>query len=190
LGHEIKKIDDEIPFDIPRNWCWARLKNIFFINPRNFTGDELEASFIPMPLISDGFSNEHSYEKRRWSEIKNGFTHFQNGDIGIAKITPCFENRKSVIFTRLINGIGAGTTELHILREILPKTVLAEYVLWFVKTEFFINGGKENFTGTAGQQRVNKSYIENSFLPVPPIAEQSKIIIAIKLAFDKLNLLK
>ena len=142
-----------------------------------------------MPLISDGFSNKHTSETRHWGEIKNGFTHFQNGDLGIAKITPCFENRKSVIFADLKNGIGAGTTELHILRKIVSDTVLIEYVLWFIKTELFISGGKENFTGTAGQQRVGKSFIETSLLPVPSITEQIRIVATIKSVFETLQFL-
>jgi len=90
----------------------------------------------------------------------------------------------------LTNGLGVGTTELHILRKIAPATIIAEYALWFVKTELFISGGKANFTGTAGQQRVGKSYIENTLIPVPPAAEQYRIIAAIKLAFKCLRSLK
>ena len=190
MGGETVCIEDEIPFDIPENWAWTRLKNVFQINPRNLAADDLETAFIPMPLISDGFANKHTFETRRWCDVKNGFTHFQNGDVGIAKITPCFENRKSVVFRDLKNGVGAGTTELHILREIAPNTVLAEYALWFVKTECFINGGKANFTGTAGQQRVGKSYVENTLFPVPPVAEQHRVTAAIKSMFERLNLLQ
>jgi type I restriction enzyme S subunit len=189
IGEKIVCIDDELPFEIPQSWTWVKINDVFLVNPRNIAADTCEASFIPMPMISDGFNNTHSYEKRLWGNIKSGFTHFRDNDIGIAKITPCFENRKSVVFSNLINGIGAGTTELHILRTIGSNMILSEYALWFVKTALFIDGGKEHFTGTAGQQRVGKEYIENMFFPLPPLAEQRRIITEIDSVFQGLNLL-
>ena len=110
-----------LPFEIPQGWVWVTLKDIFEINPKNNLEDGTDASFVPMTLISDGFANKHTSEIRKWKEIKKGFTHFQEGDVGVAKITPCFENRKSIIFQNLENGYGAGTTELHILRPILES---------------------------------------------------------------------
>ena len=82
---------------LPKGWAWCRLGDIGIINPKNNLNDELEVSFIPMALISEGFSNAYTYEVKKWKNIKKGYTHFCNEDIGIAKITPCFENRKSVI---------------------------------------------------------------------------------------------
>ena len=136
----VKCIEDEIPFELPDGWAWARIGTICIINPRNNISDDLEVSFIPMPLISEEYANTHTYEIRTWKNVKSGFTHFAENDIGIAKITPCFENRKSVIFKNLINGYGAGTTELHILRT-LAGTISNEYLLWIVKMESFIQGG-------------------------------------------------
>ena len=79
-----------------------------------------------MPCVSDGFRNSHTFEVKKWGEIKKGFTHFADGDIGVAKITPCFQNRKSVVFQGLPNGYGAGTTELSIVR-VINTTILREY---------------------------------------------------------------
>jgi type I restriction enzyme S subunit len=139
-----------------------------------------------MALISDGFSNKHKSEIKKWEEIKKGFTHFQEGDVGIAKITPCFENRKSVIFQNLENGYGAGTTELHILRPIL-EPFLSNYIIWFVKTKDFIINGVNNFSGAVGQQRVGKSIIEGTYLPLPPLSEQKRIVSKIKQIFSQLD---
>lgn len=135
-----------------------------------------------MNMIQDGFHNKHTFIIKKWKEIKSGFTHFMNNDIGIAKITPCFENRKSVIFTNLINGVGSGTTELHILRpysEILP-----EYILLLCKTEHFIVNGVKNFTGTAGQQRINSQFVKEFLCPLPPLNEQKKIINKVSKMFE------
>lgn len=166
---------DEVPFELPEGWEWCRLGEICEINPKNKLDDELEVAFIPMPFISDGFSNTHTFEVEKWKDIKKGYTHFQNGDIGVAKITPCFENRKSVIFNNLENGVGAGTTELYILRnnKILS---LNKYIFWFVKTQGFIDKGTESFTGAVGQQRISREFIENTLIPLPPLTEQHRIV--------------
>lgn len=167
--------EDEIPFDIPESWKWVRVAQIVTLNPKNDIDNNIDTSFVPMSCVSDGFRNTHTFEVKKWGAIKKGFTHFANGDIGIAKITPCFQNRKSVVFRDLINGYGAGTTELSIVR-VINNTVLREYLLWFFKTEYFIANGVKSFTGTAGQQRIHKDYLATSLLPLPHLAEQKRIV--------------
>ena len=179
-------INDDLPFDIPDSWRWTRLKDIFIINPRNKLDDALDVSFIPMPLIDDGYSGKHTAEVRHWKEVKTGFTHFAEGDIGIAKITPCFENRKSTVFENLVNGYGAGTTELHVLRP-LGKSIFAQYLLAYVKSDYFIENGKQTFTGAVGQQRIGKEYVENAYFPLPPVKEQERIVQQISDVFEYLN---
>lgn len=164
-----------MPFEVPESWEWVKIKDIFEINPKNSLDDEIDVSFIPMTLISDGFSNNHISEIRKWKEIKKGFTHFQQGDVAIAKITPCFENRKSVILNNLKNNCGAGTTELHILRPIFELSI-SNYTLFFIKSEFFIDHGVSHFSGAVGQQRVGKNIIEETWFPLPPLTEQKSIV--------------
>ena len=171
--------EDEVPFDTPESWKWVRVGNITTLNPKNEANDETEAAFIPMTLVADGYRNQHSYEIKKWGEIKKGFTHFTNGDIGIAKITPCFQNRKSVIFDSLVHNLGAGTTELSIVR-VIADTVNREYLLWFFKSDYFIKNGIKSFTGTAGQQRIHKDYLANCVIPLPPLAEQKRIVAKIE----------
>ena len=171
--------EDEIPFDIPDGWRWVRIAEVTTLNPKNELPDNQEVSFIPMALVSDGYQNHHTSECRKWREIKKGFTHFADGDIGVAKITPCFQNRKSVIFSELISGYGAGTTELSIVR-CIKGLMHTPYLLWFFKTAFFIDNGVKSFTGTAGQQRIHKDYLAMCPLPLPPLAEQKRIVAKIE----------
>ena len=178
-------IGDEIPFDIPNSWEWTLLGNIVQLNPRNKISDDMEVSFVSMPLIDDGFSGNHASEIRKWNDVKTGFTHFAEGDIGVAKITPCFENRKSTIFKNLCNGYGAGTTELHILRT-YADTISHKFLLSFVKTDYFIQAGKQIFSGAVGQQRIGKEYISNSLFPLPPLAEQKRIVNTIEELFAQI----
>jgi type I restriction enzyme S subunit len=126
-----------------------------------------------MPLISAKYGARHQHEIRLWGDIKKGFTHFADGDVGLAKITPCFENGKSAVFRNLAGGIGAGTTELLVLRPIL---VNADYILVFLKSPTFIHNGIPLMTGTAGQKRVPRGYFAESPFPLPPLAEQHRIV--------------
>ena len=167
--------EEEKPFEIPEGWMWVRLREITCLNPKNDLPDELEVSFIPMALIDDGYRNSHFFEIKTWGSIKKGFTHFADGDICIAKITPCFQNRKSVIFCNLKNRYGAGTTELSIVR-VVNDLLSRDFLLYFFKSAYFIENGVKSFTGTAGQQRIHKDYLATCVLPLPPLAEQKRIV--------------
>ena len=171
--------EDEKPFEIPEGWMWVRIKEITILNPKNDLDDNLKTSFIPMTLLSDGYRSSYTYEIRSWGEIKKGFTHFAVGDIGIAKITPCFQNRKSAIFTELENNFGAGTTELSIVR-VIQNTLSRKYLLWLFKSAYFIENGIKSFTGTAGQQRIHKDYLSHCVFPLPPLSEQNRIVAKIE----------
>ena len=179
-------IDDQIPFDVPESWEWTRTSSLFQVNPRNRLPDDLDAGFMPMPLLSDGFGNHHDFQIRKWKEIKTGFTHFADGDIVIAKITPCFQNRKSAVISGLPNGFGAGTTELHVLRD-HTKKLFMPYCLLIYKTHAFIEKGMKNFSGTAGQQRIGKELISDYLIPIPPLEEQKRIVSAVESIFKKLD---
>ena len=181
-------IDDEIPFEIPETWEWIRLGSLFTINPRNNIADDTVIGFMPMPLLKDGFNNSHNYEKRLWKDVKNGFTHFANNDIVIAKITPCFQNRKSAVIHNLPSGYGAGTTELHVLRD-YTRMLYMPYFLMICKMHSFIQNGMKNFSGTAGQQRVGKDFISNYLVPLPPVNEQKRIIEKVNIVINSCDVL-
>lgn len=117
IGKTVKEATDEIPFEIPTTWQWVRIKDIFQINPKNIAEENCISAFIPMEKICATYGSEFSYDEVQWKAIKAGYTHFADGDVAFAKITPCFQNRKSAIFCNLPNGIGAGTTELKVLRQ-------------------------------------------------------------------------
>jgi type I restriction enzyme, S subunit len=166
---------EEVPYALPEGWEWVRLGNIGEVNPRNKSEDDIEAGFVPMPLIFSKYGTDHKFETRSWGEIKQGYTHFANGDVGLAKITPCFENAKSCIFRGLPNRIGAGTTELHVFRNIVGA-VYPEYLLAYLKNPRFIAIGISKMTGSAGQKRVPTNYFAQEPFPFPPLPEQRRIV--------------
>ena len=168
--------EEEKPFELPEGWEWSRLGVLAEIAPRNpVISDDTDVSFVPMPLISTSYKGFHGSETRKWIEIKKGYTQFSNGDIAIAKITPCFENSKAVIFSNLVNGVGAGTTELHVARPI-PNTLNPLFILLYLKAPIFLNVGQTKMTGSAGQKRVPKDFFESNPLPFPPLSEQHRIV--------------
>ena len=170
---EVKCIDEEIPFEIPQGWEWCRVSSVFLINPKVSAKDDDIAAFIPMEAISAGYGSEFRFYEKQWKEIKSGYTAFEDNDIAFAKITPCFQNRKSVIFNGLPNGIGAGTTELKILRT-YGETINRYYALYFLESPYFID--EATFKGTANQQRIVVGYLENKLFPLPPLSEQKRIV--------------
>jgi type I restriction enzyme S subunit len=166
-------VSDDAPFEIPSQWRWSFLAEVGVISPRNVADDGANASFVPMTLISSEYGVVNDHVVRPWRDIKTGYSHFAEGDVGLAKITPCFENGKSTVFQNLTGGLGSGTTELHIVRPIL---VLPRYVLVFLKSPYFVEGGIPKMTGTAGQKRVPLDYFAGASFPLPPLAEQHRII--------------
>jgi type I restriction enzyme, S subunit len=161
------------PYPLPPSWAWTQIADLGLLSPRNDADNGVVCSFVPMSLISAAYGADSSHEKRPWGEIKKGYTHIADGDVAVAKITPCFENGKSTVFRNLTGGIGAGTTELHVVR---PIEVSPDYIVLFLKSPFFIENGIPRMTGTAGQKRLPGDYFAYRPFPLPPLAEQHRIV--------------
>lgn len=184
IGKKCLDVTDEIPFVIPETWQWVRIRDVFQLNPKNEADDETLAAFIPMEKVSAGYKSDFTFDLVKWGNIKKGFTHFANGDVAFAKITPCFQNRKSAIFHDLPNGIGAGTTELKVLRP-YGNTIDRWYLLYFLESPYFID--EATFKGTANQQRIVVGYLEDKLFPLPTQKEQQRIVAQIEKLFEQLR---
>ena len=165
----------------------AQMSDLFLLNPKSEINDNTEIGFIPMACVDDGFSGKHSFEIRNWGDVKKGYCHFQDGDIGVAKISPCFENLKSCILQSLPNGVGTGTTELVILRSL---GVYAPFYLYLFKSSWYISQGTKYFKGVVGQQRVNKAIFTELEVSLPSVAEQERIVAEIKRWFGLIDLIE
>ena len=164
---------DDLPFALPSGWAWAQLSTVGIVSPRVRAEDAAEVSFVPMSMIATELGVPHTHEVRVWRDVKKGYTTFAEGDAALAKITPCFENGKSTVFRKLTGGLGAGTTELHVVRPVLTDP---DFILLFLKSPVFIERGIPRMTGTAGQKRVPTEYFAASAFPLPPLAEQQRIV--------------
>jgi type I restriction enzyme S subunit len=162
-------------YSLPPGWAWCEPQDLGEVSPRNEVDDESVVGFIPMTKVPTDYRQAVTCETRPWKEIKKGYTHVADGDIAVAKITPCFQNGKSCVMAGLPNGAGAGTTELLVLRPV-RGVVEAKYLLLFFKSPDFISHGVGLMTGTAGQQRVPVEYFAAVSFPLPPLAEQKRIV--------------
>ncbi len=161
--------------ELPPNWRWSRLLDLGEINPRNLASGDAQATFVPMAAVSEKHGVAVGGESANWSAISKGYTHFANGDVLLAKITPCFENGKAVVVSGLMHGIGSGSTEFHVFRP-MCEDVNPGYVYLFLRSPLFRVKGQTSMTGTAGQKRLPTDYFALCAIPLPPKAEQSRIV--------------
>ena len=153
---------------------WGELEEFCVINPKTKQiPDDMEVSFVPMQSVSDT-GDVQTDEVRKASEVKKGFTFFEEGDVLFAKITPCMENGKGGIARGLKNGVGFGSTEFHVLHPD-PEKVSSEWLYYLTSWDEFRKQCARNMTGSAGQKRVPKSYLEHYKVHLPPLEEQRRI---------------
>ena len=153
-------------------WPMVKLGEVCKINPRRDKSitSSTEISFIEMKsLLENG--NVHPVTAPAEKYLK-GYTPFQKHDILIAKITPCFQNGK-IGLANIDTDFGFGTTELHIVRS--GETLSPEYLTFFLRQQWILDAGEKCMTGSGGQRRVPKAFLENLKLPLPPLGEQKRI---------------
>ena len=172
------------PFEIPDTWAWVKLADLYEMNPKVEAAPNTQAAFIPMENISAGFQETFTFDVQPWNTASKNHTRFADGDVAFAKISPCFENRKSFIADGLPNGIGGGTTELIILRQ---SKMLPRYTYYVICDQRFIKAGAGSYKGIVGQQRVKADVYNNYLVAVPPFAEQCRIVARIDSLFSILD---
>ncbi len=162
---------------IPSHWRIRRLRFECEVNPpkKHLTAasSDLEVSFVPMETIGEDGSLRLS-ETRPIGEVSEGYTCFQDDDVLVAKITPCFENGKGALASDLCNGIGFGTTELHVLRP--HDGISSAFLHYLTRTVHFRILGTSWMYGAAGQQRIPERFIKDFPCLTPPPNEQDAIV--------------
>ena len=167
------------PWELPEGWEWARLDDVCQVNPRKSRlnrDDEAPTSFLPMSGVNEVDGVASVLEVRPYKEVARGFTYFEEEDVLFAKITPSMQNGKSAVARGLLDGLGFGSTEFHVLRP--GPRVTADWVHRFVRRWSFRQEAKEHFRGAVGQQRVPREFLEEHLIPVPPTIEVQNRIVA------------
>jgi len=161
---------------VPTHWTVCRIKNVATINPSKSEARRLspdsQVSFIPMEAIGDKGELDASRVKVL-SEVLTGYTYVADGDLMIAKITPCFENGKGTIAKNLVNGIGFATTEVIPIRPEKPTD--ASFLFYVLNCNPFKFIAESSMYGAGGQKRVADSFVAEYHLSFPTESERVKI---------------
>ena len=168
---------------LPESWLNVTIGDVADVNPRknvDLTGDEL-VSFVRMAAVDEVSGTIAAPVDRPYLEVSRGFTHFQNGDVIFAKITPSMENGKSAIASGLTNGVGMGSTEFHVFRS--RGAIEPEYLWRFVRQKSFRDAAQSVMSGAVGQQRVPATYLRDRTIPLAPLPEQRRIVTKVE-GFD------
>jgi type I restriction enzyme, S subunit len=151
---------------------------------RKVSGEE-SVSFVPMEDLGIDCKYLMPKQTRLLADVVGSYTYFADGDVLLAKITPCFENGKLGIATDLVNGIGFGSSEYFVFRP--NSTLTNEWLYYFLSRETFRNQGAERMSGAVGQKRVEKEFIETYPIPIPPVPDQQRIVRILDEVFDGLT---
>jgi len=155
------------------------LKEIAEVNPSEIVklNDTNQlVSFVPMEAVSDKEGVLISPQVKKFSEVNKGYTRFMEEDVIWAKITPCMQNGKCAVAKHLENGLGFGSTEFHVIRSKNKNVVLPEYLWVLLRMKHLRQAAQRYFIGSAGQQRVPADFLENLYVPLPPLTAQHEIV--------------
>lgn len=170
----------------------VRLCDVCTVNPRksqlNNLPSNTSVSFVPMADLNEHQITFSHTEVKALSEVSSSYTYFEDNDVLLAKVTPCFENGKAGIARNLLNGIGFGSSEFYVFR--CNDQILPEWVYFCVTHQLFRNAAIAQMTGTGGLQRVPRDYVDNFQIPLPPLEVQKKIVAEIDGYQTNIELLK
>ena len=160
------------------------------VNPRRdscirLLDEDLEVTYVPMAAVDEETGTIADALTRPLGDVRKGFTPFLQGDVIFAKITPCMQNGKSAVVDSLVNGLGFGSTEFHVLRP--GPEVLPEWLWYIVRQKSFRVEAQRHFRGSAGQQRVPASFIESHKIPLPTIDQQYRVVNDLQMCTDRVN---
>jgi type I restriction enzyme, S subunit len=174
---------------LPDSWIEARLQDVCLLNPKleieERPEEDIQVTFVPMSAVDENVGVIAKPEIRNYSEVAKGYTNFKEGDVLFAKVTPCMENGKAAIVGPLLNGLGFGSTEFHVLRP--TDEVLPEYLFHFIRQPAFRTRAASAFVGTGGLQRVPLDFLSRVKLPLPTLPEQQRMVDVLRLLDDMIT---
>lgn len=145
--------------DLPESWMVVRLGDVVDVNPaRPKRPQDGRVTFLPMDAVSQR-GEVIAATIRDYDDVCSGHPGFADGDLLVAKITPCFENGKGALVRGLKNGVGFGSTEFHVLRpsgDVEPR-LLAQVL----QSHEFRRRGSAEMEGSAGQKRVSADFVRS-----------------------------
>ncbi len=180
-------VEDEIPFEIPGNWCWCRLREI-------------------TTILGDGLHGTPKYNKNGDYYFING-NNLENGKIIIKSDTQKVDdaeyqkykkelNDNTVLVS--INGTIGNIAFYNNEKIILGKSAcyfnlispsFKNFIYLLIKTSFFLVYATTNATGST-IKNVSLDTMRNFLFPLPPLSEQQRIVSAIEKAFEQIDIIE
>ena len=171
-------LDDSVPLkdsgvewigQIPEHWNLRKIKSVSIFNPSKKTANLDLVGYAPMECIRTGAIEIRSIS---FKQLPTGLTYFENGDLVVAKVTPCFENNNIAIAKNLTNGCAFGSSELFVFR---PTNICDKFLFYYFQDEQFKNKCCSTMRGTGGLKRVQSDFVLNAKIPYPDLSEQQAI---------------
>lgn len=149
--------------EIPVGWEAGTAKDLFVFNPTISIRKGKISAYLDMDALpTSGFMTKRIQRKEF-----NGGTKFINGDVLVARITPCLENGKTGLVTLLEEGEPAfGSTEFIVLRG--RHMPLSGFGCCLSRSVYFRKYAVGNMTGTSGRKRLEAPILEKLPLSIPP----------------------
>lgn len=164
------------------------MSDFLVVNPKtdcSMLTDKTQVSFVPMSNVQEK-SNVVSYDMVAYEKVKKGFTVFQRNDLIWAKITPCMQNGKSCVVDEMPTEIGFGSTEFHVIRK-RNNDVYMPFIWSIFSNENILKAAQAVFSGSAGQQRVSVSFLENFPGVIPEYDKQIALVSLLEHALSNLK---
>lgn len=160
-----------------------RLKDFSVLNPQ-YKGESLdcEVSFVPMESLRNGAID---YQDIPFAEGKGKYTYFQDGDLLVAKVTPCFENGNIAIANNMKQGVGFGSSEIFVLR--MNDKVLNTYMFYITQTAKFQEGACATMCGVGGLKRISPLFMRTYELDIPSLSKQQRIVNYLDVKLGKID---
>ena len=184
ISHAVTKgLDPNVPMkdsgvewlgQVPEQWGATKIKYVAELTPKKSelsNSDSRLCTFIPMEKLKLGSLVKD--EEKQISEVIGGYTYFKDGDLLLAKVTPCFENKNMVVANDLKNGIGFGSSEIYVLRT--NSKVNTQFLYYRLQEDQFIELATGAMTGAGGLKRVPSEFLNNFEFALPPLSEQITI---------------
>ena len=187
-SEEMKDSGVEWLGSIPKDWEVKKLKYIATINPpkssvKKFVDKDIDVSFVPMDSVRLG--NIKLDKTKKISEVIDGYTLFEDNDIVMAKVTPCFENRNIAICKGLTNKIGFGSSELNTIRVYENKDI--KFMFYHLQEQKFMDTATYQMTGAGGLKRVPTSFLLNAQFTYPSDNEKYMLVSYLENYIDKID---
>lgn len=169
---EMKEVESLLARDLPPKWTVSKIKYVSLFQPscqlHGITTQSI-VTYTPMECVKNGYAINKTAE---YGSIPSSLTSFEEGDIVMAKVTPCFENGNIAVMSNLSSGIGFGSSELFVFRAYLIST---RFLFYWLQSSGFVEKAKASMSGMGGLKRVSPQYIQNAIIMYPDTSEQCRI---------------